>query len=255
MLGADTLLFTKKGFKKLIELDMYDEVLTPFGTFEPIVKLGPWKPVDKVIRLNTLEDIYCSDNLMLDAGAYNNKAGYMYVDDLAENIDKVYYNFEEIMEFEGDGRNHPVSNGYDFAVVVPTCIPDAYILSSIEERLKVFAGLVDSPICEIGKTDGYYDFYTYYDDLMQGIVTLCRSIGFGVTCTCSEMVYKISVAVNKYIDILPIKDELKVCHNYAALNKRMFVRKISDNKTFTLGREVKVNGGFFLVGYSMIPVA
>lgn len=250
MLGADTLLFTKKGFKKLIELDIYDEVLTPYGVFEPIVKLGPWKPMDKVIKLNTLEDICCTDNLMLNAADHCN-GSYTYVDEVD---DKNYY-FDPIMEFEGDGKNHPVSNGYDFAVVVPTCIPDAYILSPIEERLKLFAGLVDSPICELGKVDGIYNFYTYYDDLMQGIVTLCRSLGFGVTCSKKKMVYKIGVSVNKYIDIIPIKDELKMCHNYATMSKRAYVSKVAENKNFTLGREVKVNGGFFLVGYSMVPVA
>ena len=250
MLGVDTLLFTRKGFKKLGELDLYDEVLTPFGTFEPIVELGPWESMDTVLKLNTFEDIYCDSSLLLNV-IYNRNNTFMYPDD----IKKTPVSFQPIFEFEGDGKNHPVSNGYDFAVVVPTCVPDAYILSSIEERLKLLAGLIDSPICELGKAVGTYSFYTYYDDLMQGIVTLARSLGFGVTCHCSEMVYRIDVNVNKYIDIIPIKDELKICTDYTFQTRNVLIKSVKDCKNFTLGRKIKVNGGLFLAGYSMVPVA
>ena len=249
MLGEDTLLFTKNGFKTLKELDLYDEVLTPFGEFEPIVEMGPWKPVDRVMQLNTLENIYCSDNLLCYTDL---DAKFTYVDDLDC---KIAVPFGDIFEFEGDGLNHPVSNGYDFTVVVPTCIPDAYILSNLYVKLSCLAGLIDSPICELGNNDGIYYFYTEYEDVRRGIITLARSLGFGVKCTCTDGVYAIRVGVDKFIDELPIKDELKRCYKPVQMIRKTGIKNVGYAKNEVMGRKIKVNGSLFLVGYSLVPVA
>lgn len=57
-------------------------------------------------------------------------------------------------------------------------IPKKYLLSSFENRLKLFAGLIDSDGCS---TNGSYTYTTKFDRLKDDILLLANSLGYYVT--------------------------------------------------------------------------
>ena len=60
MFGADTLFMTHKWLVPLKNLKLFDKVLTPDGRFQPIVELGDWQLVDRIVHTSTGDEIYCS---------------------------------------------------------------------------------------------------------------------------------------------------------------------------------------------------
>ena len=80
MIGLDTVLFTREGFKKLSELNLYDEVLTPLGIFEPIMKMSRIDDVDYYIKTSTDEIIKCSRDLELPIYDEKKRERMIYVD-------------------------------------------------------------------------------------------------------------------------------------------------------------------------------
>jgi hypothetical protein len=246
MLSGDTVVLTHDGFKTVKELNLYDEIMTPFGDFEPIVEMGPWEVMNNEVVLSTGEAVVCSDTLLWHVN--DNK--YKYTDELLDGE----YACSKIFELGQDGL-HPVIPAYDYAVVVPTSVPDAYILSSIETRLAFVGGLIDSPICEIGSRDGIYKFYTQYINLLTGMIALFRSLGWSIKLDFIEGVYCITLHITSHMSEIPIKDELKKSQYNCPTSINIRVQCIKDcsNKGI-MGRKIRVNGGLFLIGYSFIPV-
>ena len=249
MLGEDTLLFTRKGFKKLKELNLYDEVLTSFGDFEPIIELGPWKECTYELTVSTGETFYCDDDILWDMN-YSNASHYIY------ELKKGDF-FGNISPFNGlEGERH-VAEAYNYAVVVPSNVPEKYILSDIDTKLAFLAGLIDSPICMLGQSDGIYEFYTRHEELVRDITTLVRSLGLNVYVRKVDSVWGVSVYLTKYIDIIPIHDDLKQCEGYANSYSRLSINDIKElkNDKKLLGRNIRVNRGHFLIGYSFVTVS
>lgn len=251
MLGEDTLFFTRKGFKKLKNLNKYDEILTGFGTFAHITELGPREKMTKCVEFTTGEKIYCTDDMLWNVGS---DRGYKYTDELELLEDGA--TCADISEFQGV-RGRKSFGNYRKSVVVPRCVPNECLLADRDAKLEFLAGLIDSPICEIGDSDGIYVFYTFSDELAHGIISLARSLNFGVTGKKSGLVHIIRVYINKYIDILPVRDDYKACYDYANTVFALRVKNVREIRPdeACFGRSVRVNGGFGLIGYSFIPIA
>lgn len=248
MIGENTVVLTPNGFKNVSELNKYDEVMTGFGTFEPIIEMGPWEMADKCVEFNTGECIYCSDDLLFNIGSNDTK--FAYADELCADD-----NVSTTQEFDCYCKKilYPA---YDFSVVVPTCVPVEYLTSSLESRLKFMSGLIDSPICEVS-SDGIYCFYTRYIELITGIVSLARSLGWQATVThCLENVYMIKVYMDSHADELFVKDICKQSiRNSMRYHMMKVVRVMDASKSGVKCRKIKVNGGSLLLGYSFIPVS
>lgn len=252
MLGEDTLLFTKKGLKKLKDLALYDEVLTAFGDFEPIVEMSPWGECDKKAVLSTGEEIYCDDDTLWGAVPQGYHCGsFCYTEDINGR-----YVFNSIIANEYFDTNME-EEAYNYAVVVPRNVPNKYLLCDLNTRLAFLAGLIDSPICMLGNADGVYELYTRYDELARDIVTLIRSLALPLYIRKTQDVYCISVYMIRYIDIIPIQDDLKDCYDYSSMGFKLSINDIITlkNNKHVKGRRIKVNKGSFLVGYSMVTVS
>lgn len=256
MLGEDTLVLTHRGFKKVRDLIIYDELLTRYGTFEPVVELGPWKNVDKVVTLSSGEQIYCSDDLLWGASKSSTPeyySSFVYTDEF--DLENNMYNCNDTLEMEGDKKSS-ISNAYELGVVVPDRVPDEVILADLETRLAFMAGLIDSQICELRLTEGSYAFYTNYIDLATSIITLARSIEWGARLMIVQGVYRVDVYMTKYIDALPIRDEYKLFSDYVDKDKHIKINNIETvENSDIMGRTVRVNGGALLIGYSLVPVS
>lgn len=248
MLGEDTLVFTKKGFKKVKDLILFDEVLTPFGDFEPIVEMSEWEEMTNKVILSTCEEIYCTDNLLWHLNGSNK-----YTDELVEDTSTCGVKFA--LEGVDDELDY---SPYDYAVVVPEDVPIEIMMGSLNTKLEFLAGLIDSPICELGTSEGIYKLYIRekYSKLADEILAFIRSLSISGIKTLDKGVFCITINITKYIDILPIRDEMKLCDNYANNSRNVMIRKIEElsNNDKIMGRMLKVNKGFFLVGYSLVPV-
>lgn len=249
MLGEDIVVYTRDGFKKIKDLVLFDEVLTPFGDFEPIVEMGPWVEMTKKVELSTVEDIYCTDDLL-----WNLVTGSKYTDELERDTSVAGVRFA----LERDSDSKLGYSPYNYAVVVPKDVPNEIMMGSLDVKLKFLAGLIDSVMCELGKVDGIYNLYIgrNYRQLADEILAFIRSLGLGVARKIVGNNYCITFNVTKYIDILPIRDEMMACYDYASIGRNIIIRNIEDLSINDkiMGRKIKVNRGFFLVGYSLVPV-
>lgn len=249
MLGEDTIVYTRGGFKKVKELELFDEVLTPFGDFEPVIELGTPEYMTYMVELDGVEKIYCTGNLL-----WNMSTATRFTDDISsDDVRCAQLSFP--LEYEEDFVSF---DPYDLAVVVPNEVPNELMMGSLEHKLEFLGGLIDSPICELGDTDGIYRLYIScrYENLINEIFAFIRSLCLGVSRKIENGVCCISFNITKYIDIIPIKDEMKECYDYASVNRFVSVTRLcrlSKNDKI-IGRKVKVNNGFFLVGYSLATV-
>lgn len=252
MLGEDTLFYTKNGFKKLKNLNKYDEVLNSDGHFTYITRLGPWKPINKCVKLSTSEEIYCDDSLLWDLSGVGE---FKYTDEL--ELYEAGISCARSCELERV-RPRKLENNYEKSVRIPRNIPHKYITCKLEDKLEFLAGLIDSPMCELGDHHGIYVFSTYFEDFAHELVALARSIGYGVMCRYvpKYKIYVIRIYIDKYIDILPIRDPYKVCFREAGNSYTAFmlgIRKIEPAEA-NFGRTVELNDGNCLVGYSLVSV-
>lgn len=255
MIGENVLVFTRKGYKRVAEIELYDEVLTRYGTFESVTELGPWQKIDSTVVLSTGELIMCNNDTLWHgrASSYPNES-MEYTEDI--NVDGDDYSFSNIKGCSLRSRK-PVYSPYDYAVVVPTGVPQEYLLSNDATKLAFFAGLVDSPICEANaNTPGVYVFYTLYKNLEIGIITLARSLGWNVNCRYEGKLSIISVYPDEKIHEIPIKDDYKI-FDRSSLNvphvKIIDIMSLPDDYN-VYGRYIKVDSGGLLVGYSLVPV-
>jgi len=255
MLGEDTLFLTPKGFSPLKKLKLYDEVLTAYGTFEPIVALSEWQDVTSdynIVQASTNEFFLCSDDVM-----------WIVYDKYLKNHENIVFSDELCSEKHGAAntmdiaqcKNTIIYNPYDYCIVVPMGIPEEYLLSNRATRLECFAGLIDSPICEIGNVRGTYNFYTKYYPLEKGIVSLARSLGYLAYCDIIDNVTCVTIYVTSHEEI-PTRDEYKKLAFSSRLRNVMKyknVKKVSKvvNKK---SRKVSINGGNAVIGYSLLPI-
>lgn len=255
MLGEDTLFLTPNGFLPLKELKLYDKVLTSFGTFEPIVELGEWQDVTldyNIVQASTNEFFLCDNSVMWVVYDKNRKnhENVVFSDELCDKKCAAG-NTMDIAQC----KNAVLYNPYNYCAVVPMCIHEEYILSNRATRSECFAGLVDSPICEIGTLKGTYDFYTTYYPLEKGIVSLARALGYQVCCDVIDNVTRVTVHVSDYKEI-STRDEYKKLDCSSRFKNIMVyknVKKVSKyvNKT---SRRVSINGGNAVIGYSLLPI-
>lgn len=256
MLGENTLFLTKNGFKMLSEINLYDEVMNCYGEFQPVVSLGEWLEVDRVVELSTGELIACDDDMLWNVRKVGeHKDNFMYTYEISDHKGVCEFDSNDELSFN---VKTSVFNPYAFAVVVPTEIPDAYLMSSIATRLLLFAGLVDSPICECEPEGiaGKYMFYTHYKNLEVGIVALARTFGWGVKSEVIEGVTVISVYVTSHADEIPVKDPLKRCTKSFLRTYSVKINRVGmiGPDVHLRGREVGIFGGCPLIGYSLVPV-
>lgn len=251
MLGEDTLFLTPKGFKKLKELEKYDEVMNSDGHFTYIKRLSPWKQLDKCVILSTGERICCDDSLLWDL---HGDGEFKYTDEL--DLDRDNESCAKMHEITRV-RARNIKNSYEKSITIPRDVPYKYFTASTMNKLEFLAGLIDSPMCELGDAHGIYVFYTFLENLSWGIVTLARSLGFGVLHRKYKGVYIVRVYINKYKDILPVRDPYKACYKYAGVAYSIILANKCDipPSEVNFGRAVELNDGNCLVGYSLVSVA
>ena len=142
-------------------------------------------------------------------------------------------------------------------------IPEKYLLGSLDQRLELLAGLID--------TDGYVHpetgrvtFVTTNESLRDGVTTLAHSIGSRVStevvqpCTSTsgivgkQVVYYVKFNPNVPIPTrVPRKYAGKIDHQ----KRRIGIRDVRVSKQSETGRCIQVASpdGIYLVGKSMVP--
>lgn len=252
MIGLDTLLFTREGFKKLRDLDLYDEVLTPLGVFEPITQMSKIEDIDYYIKVSTDEIIPCSRDLELPLYNENHYEKIVYADCIK---DKKYYT-TKILPY--DSKIKTRKDLYEIGTEIPKEIPNEWLTLSSYFRYELLCGLMDTPMCSLKSEDGVYDFRPHSYEFEKSLVSLLRLFGFAVKCGKSKnhRFIKFGIQNIAVIDDIPVRDRYKDIEIMPPNNRFGFM-PVKDNGTLKnkiQGRSITVNGGLFLVGYSLIPV-
>lgn len=252
MIGLDTVVFTREGFKELKDVNLYDEVLTPLGVFEPIVKMSRIQDVDYYIRTSTDEIIHCSDDLELPVYDKNHKEKMVCVSYIKDNK---YYTTKTLPY---DSTLSSDEDLYKKGTEIPVTIDNKWLTLSSYNRYELLCGLMDTPMCEFKGEDGIYHFKPHSYKFEQGLVGLLRLFGFPVRCgvTKNHRYVRFGIQNIAVIDDIPIRDKYKDISKIPPDNRYGFM-PIMDNgrlKESVKGRSIKVNGGLVLVGYSLIPV-
>lgn len=138
-------------------------------------------------------------------------------------------------------------------------IPDIYLSATIEQRLWLLAGLID--------TDGYldkegrYHFYTTSEKLKEGFISLISSFGWRASvckvpaCTSSsgikgkKDVYSIGFNVDREI---PCQLERKKTF-YKTKNKSVSFKSVTKGDYGKIGNCIQVEDGIYLVGRRLKP--
>lgn len=252
MIGLDTLLFTRKGFKKLRDLNLYDEVLTPIGMFEPIMKMSGIQDIDYYMTVATDEVITCSKDLELPV--YDKKENEKMIS-VGCIKDKTYYTTKTLPYDSAISSDEKL---YDVGASIPKEIGNKRLILSSVDRYELFCGLMDTPLCELKKEDGVYIFRPHSYAFEKDLVALARLFGFAVKGRIIDKHRCIEIGIQNVsvIDDIPIRDEYKDITEMPPDNRFNFM-PIKDTgilNNSVKGREITVNGGFVLVGYSLIPV-
>lgn len=252
MIGLDTLLFTRKGFKKLKELNLYDEVLTPLGVFMPIIKMSKAEDIDYYIKASTDEVIACSKDLELPVYDKKGNEKMVSVDSIK---DKKYFTTKTLPY---DSTLESKEDLYKVGVDIPNKIGNKKLILSSADRYDLFCGLMDTPICELKSEDGVYIFRPHSYEFEKDLIALARLFGFGVNgrVVSNHRLIDVGVQNISVIDDIPIRDEYKDINEMPPDNRFDFmpIKDTGTLKNNVQGRNIAVDGGFVLVGYSLIPV-
>ena len=252
MIGLDTLLFTREGFKKLSDLDLYDEILTPLGTFEPIINMSKIEEIDYGIKVATDEVIACSEDLELPLYNENHKEKMIYADCIK---DTKYYT-TKILPYESQLKTR--KDLYKIGTEIPKKIPNDWLLLSSIYRYDLLCGLMDTPMCSLKSEDGVYDFRPHSFEFEKGLISLLRLFGFGVKCgeIKGHRIVKAGIQNVAVIEDIPIRDRYKDIEIMPPSNRFGFmpIKDTGTLKNKVQGRSITVEGGLFLAGYSLIPI-
>lgn len=143
---------------------------------------------------------------------------------------------------------------------MPKYIPDEYLTASIEQRLQLLAGLLDTD-GSLRKSEHRYCFSTTEPRLRDDFVSLVNSFGWR-TCVVSyepklsssgiqgrKEVYAISFNPTMYI---PCQVERKQLNEYSK-QRNIAIESIERLDTPTIGNCITVEGGVYLAGRTLKP--
>ena len=252
MIGLDTVLFTRKGFKKLKDIELYDEVLTPYGVFEPIMKMTRIEDVDYYIQTSTDEIITCSDDLELPVYNKNGTERMICVSCIEDNecftTRSLPYESKTIVR----------KNLYEMGAKIPERIDNHLFTISSLFRYELLCGLMDTPMCELKSETGVYAFKPHSKEFENDLVALCRLFGFPVHCKVvkNHRIVEMGVQNIGIIKDIPIRDRYKDISKMPPNNRPTFmpIRGHGRLDEPVKGRQIEVIGNFVLAGYSLIPV-
>lgn len=252
MLGADTLILTTKGFVRVKDLSLYDRVCTAYGTFEPVIGLGPVKKVNLKLTLSTGEKIYCSDDLLCWSGTTADVLSLRYADMMLDRA------FATTLPIVGCKKNTKGLDFYRIGLNVPREIDSKWLAFDMTSRLSLLGGIIDSPMTVLSYRKDGYIFIMHSKRFKESFIAFLRSLGYQAFVSKRKFGPPLVVAcITHKLYKIPIKDNLKRrIFDKSAMIDRAKVEKIEvlEEDKEVYGREVKVNGHSLLIGYSLIPV-
>lgn len=140
---------------------------------------------------------------------------------------------------------------------LPKHIPDTYLTASIEQRLDLLAGLLDTDGTLVG--GARYQFSTTSEELRNSVVELASTFGWRTSVTRHDPVTSSSgVRGNMPVYMVSFSPDREIpCKLDRKMNKPVKQRKIAVKSiTRVLPKEgncITVEGGMYLAGKTMIP--
>ena len=139
-------------------------------------------------------------------------------------------------------------------------IPDIYLTASIEQRLELLAGLLDTDGCLTLKEKRYH-FTTSEESLKDGVLSLISTFGWRVTIMERNPILSSSgiQGRNKYWELsfnptieIPCRVPRKQLKTFSK-PRRISITSIEPMQEEKWGRCIQVEGGIYLAGRTLIP--
>lgn len=127
-------------------------------------------------------------------------------------IDNIKYDFGKAKRWRNYIKDSIFNLGLEKTTAYTKFIPDIYKYSSIEDRIALLQGLMDTD-GTIKKTTGEQSFTTTSKKLAQDIIELCRSLGINATYYNRDRIGKKSICNNKEIITKCITYEISIPKN------------------------------------------
>lgn len=254
MVGENTLFWTREGFRALKDLEIGDEVLTQYGVFLPIFRLGEWKEAKYVVDVG-YDKIYCRDATMF---AIIDKNGVSKLESTNGLVDKSLTGCRICDTIFETGNKLPESKmreAYKLGLNVPSRIPNWLTHGFFDVKCSFMAGLVDSVNGGITQANNYI-INSRYPDVLDNIKTIARLLGWvyrekSDTCV---WLYPKGIIDTSYIRC---KDPYNLrlgstMHDYSyCINSIHYASGVRCREVLVGAQDMYVP---FLVGKSMIPV-
>jgi len=176
MVGEDTLFWTRDGFRSLKDLEIGDEVLTQYGVFLPIFRLGEWKEAKYVVNVG-YDEIYCRDSSMF---AISPKKGVMKLESTNGLVDKSLTGVaicDIVFETGGKINWELMRKSYALGLNVPKKIPKWLMDAGFDVKCNFIAGMVDSVNGSLSKTNCYI-LTSRYENVLEDLKTIVRLLGW-----------------------------------------------------------------------------
>lgn len=255
MFGLDTLVLCEYGFKTVGELTTDDLILNPLGAFSHIEEIIDVEEDAFVVRFSTDENIIVSPYTQLPV--YN-------LQYRGEN-EVIRYVKDLIGGKYATTKTLPIINTnetykgyyYDVGVDMPYAITDKMLMLPWRDKTDLMLGILDTPLVTLVNENGIYEIMPSSYEMEKGLVSLFRTFGYPVMCATRQnrRILRFGIQNLDVINDIRYKDRYKELSIKPPYNRYRFMPVngvMQLNKKLPM-RKIYVSGGFFLIGYSLIP--
>lgn len=273
LLANDTPVLTRRGWKKHGDLVVGDDVISPSGEFVKVIAVHPKDFADYEVTFTNGEKIICHGNhewkvydchKQQECLMETHQMASDYENDSIGRDHQYYYLLPECEPLVGEYKTLPVEpyalgvwlgNGqndnsdiYGIKGDADIIIPEEYFTASLEQRLKLLAGLLDADGILV-REENQCQFSTTSEGLKNSVIRLISTFGWRTSCTEKKLCWVVKFSPTFEIPCLIHKNQLK----QFSKPRRIAISGIERLDKPVEGNCITVEGGMYCVGDTLIP--
>ena len=256
MFGLDTLVLCENGFKTVGELTTDDLILNPLGAFSHIEEIIDVEEENAfVVSFSTNENVIVSPYTRLPV--YNTRYRNEYeVIRRVKDLPGGKYATTKTLPIINTNETYK-GYYYNVGVDMPYVITDEMLMLPWRDKTDLILGILDTPLVTLFNEDGVYEITPSSYEIEKGLVSLFRTFGYPVMCATEQnrRILRFGIQNLDVINDIQYKDRYKELSVKPPYNRHRFMPVngvMQLNKKIPM-RKIHVSGGFFLIGYSLIP--
>ena len=256
MFGLDTPILCEYGFKTVGELTTDDLVLNPLGAFSHIEEIIDIEEDAFAITFSTDETIIVSPYTQLPLYDIRYRGEHEVIRYVKDLVGGKYATTKTLPII----NTSDVYKGryYDIGASMPSKITDEMLMLPWRDKTDLMTGILDTPLVTLFNENGVYELLPSSYNIEKGLVSLFRTFGYPVMCATKQnrRILRFGIQNLDVINDIRYRDKYKELSVKPPYNRHKFmpVKSVLSTGTKMKMRKIVVSDGFFLVGYSLIPV-